>query len=152
MVPLNHRSIPMHLAGFLRMETVMKVAVPVWNGRVSPVFDVAEHFCVLDVHDGVIKARSDQDIHNDSRVVTLWKLGVDVVICGAVSNQLEAALWVAGIEVIPEICGPVDMVIHAFFRGELAEGDYFSPCHSDRSREISSAADHRKISAIAKDQ
>jgi len=131
---------------------MMKVAVPVWNGRVSPLFDVAEHFRVLDVQDGDIKNRSDQNIEDDSRVATLWKLGVDVVICGGVSHQLEAALWVAGIEVIPEICGPVDRVIDAFLRGVLADGAYFSPCHSGRSREIQSHAHQRKKSLLAKGQ
>jgi len=121
----------------------MKVALPIWNGRISPVFDVAEHFCVLEVEDGVIKNRWIHNTENNSRVATLWKLGIDVVICGAVSRQLEAALWVAGMDVIPEICGPVDPVIRAFLRGSLAEGTYFSPCRSARSGEIHSLAGDR---------
>jgi len=121
----------------------MRVALPIWNGRVSPVFDVAEHFSVFDVQDGVIKDRSTHNVEKEGRVVTLWKLGVDVVICGAVSRQLEAALWVAGIDVISEICGPVDMVIRTFLRGALSEGTYFSPCHSESSREMYSPPANR---------
>lgn len=118
----------------------MRIALPVWNGRISPVFDVAARFCVLDVKDDTITNRSDHYIRDESRVATLWELGVDVVICGAVSRQLEAALWVAGIEVVAEICGPVERVIEAFLRGVLADGAYFSPCHTDRSYEIRSAS------------
>jgi len=114
----------------------MRVALPVWNGRVSPVFDVAEHVCVLDVKDSAATHRTEHRIEDQSRVATLWGLGVDVVVCGAISRELEAALWVAGIEVVAEICGPVDRVIDAFLRGVLAEGAYFSPCHSHRSTEF----------------
>lgn len=135
---LIHRATPFRLASILRMTTVMKVAVPVWNGRVSPVFDVAEHFCVFDVRDRAIKDVSNQSLANNSRVVTLWKLGVDVVICGGISHQLEAGLWVAGIEVIRDICGPVGRVIDAYVRGVLAEGTYFSPCHANRHSEVRS--------------
>lgn len=137
-VPLNHRTMPSHLAGFLRIVAMMRIAVPVWNGRVSPVFDVAEHFCIFNVRDSAIEDVSNQSIENDSRVVTLWRCGVDVVICGGISHQLEAGLWVAGIEVIPEICGPVERVIDAYVRGVLAEGTYFSPCHSNRYSEVRS--------------
>lgn len=152
-VPLTRPAVSRHVAGFLRMAPIMKVAVPVWNGRVSPVFDVAKHFRVFDVRGGTIEAVSIQIIENDGRVGTMWKLGVDVVICAGISHKLEAGLWVAGIKAIPNICGPVDKVIDAYVRGVLAEGAYFSPCLSDRSSELRSPPSRRRgLPVLRKEQ
>ena len=107
----------------------MRVSLPVWNGRLSPVFDVAERFVVVDVVNGTVLHRSEHRFPNPRRVAHLWTLGVNVVICGAVSQELQTALSQAGIGVISEICGPTDSVIDAFVNGTLGEGPFLSPCH-----------------------
>lgn len=112
----------------------MRVSLPVWNGRLSPVFDVAKRFALVDVVNGTIIRRSVHRFPNARRVAHLWTLGVNVVICGAVSHELEAALSEAGINVISEICGPTDSIITAFIGGTLVDGPFLSPCHSGRAR------------------
>lgn len=111
----------------------MKVALPVWNDRVAPVFDVATRMRILEVRGGAVAARSEHQVGDDNLISTLWKLGVDVVICGAITRQLEAGLWAAGIEVIPEICGPVDRVMNAFLHGAIFDEALLSPCHPHRT-------------------
>jgi len=63
----------------------------------------------------------------------LSRLGVDVVICGMITRQMEAALHSKGVRVIPHVCGQVDDVLRAFVDGRLNEGAYRMPgCLSRR--------------------
>ena len=47
------------------------------------------------------------------RAQELKNLGVDVVVCGAISQPFEAALSAAGIKVIGFVCGPLEEVLSA---------------------------------------
>ena len=73
----------------------MKVAIPEWQGRISPVFDVAATLVVADVVDAqAVEQRTVRlfcsDLHG--RVMELAGMGVDVLICGAISWPFEMAL------------------------------------------------------------
>ncbi|MGC9455198.1 MAG: NifB/NifX family molybdenum-iron cluster-binding protein [Phycisphaerae bacterium] len=115
----------------------MKVAIPHWQGRISPVFDVAGNVLVVDVSDGAEQAR--QDIAFDSedpqlRAARLARTGADVLICGAISWPLEVALSAAGIEVIPQTCGDVEQVLSAFVHGRLRQNAFLMPGCCGRRR------------------
>jgi len=108
----------------------MKVAIPHWQGRVSPVFDVATHVLLVDVHDGAERRR--QDVHLDAsgpraRASVLADLGADVLVCGAISRQQETALSGAGVRVIPQVCGDVEEVLVAFSDGRLSHDAFLMP-------------------------
>jgi len=108
----------------------MKVAVPDWQGRVSPVFDVAEHVVLVDLDDN-----RDENQHTESlgstaphqRAQRLSELGVDVLVCGAISWPLEALLAASGIRVIPLVCGKVEEVVRAFCDGTLENERFAMP-------------------------
>ncbi|MGC9455069.1 MAG: NifB/NifX family molybdenum-iron cluster-binding protein [Phycisphaerae bacterium] len=115
----------------------MRVAIADFDGRVSPVFDVARHLRVLDVDSGETVAREDvalTEVHELSRVARLKDLGVDVLICGAVSRPLEAALTSAGMRVIARICGPVEDVVSAYLQGRLLSDAFLMPGASRHRR------------------
>ncbi|MFP3937193.1 MAG: NifB/NifX family molybdenum-iron cluster-binding protein [Phycisphaerae bacterium] len=115
----------------------MRVAIADFDGRVSPVFDVARHLRVLDVDAGEAAAREDvalAEYHDLSRVARLEELGVDVLICGAISRPLELALSSAGVRVISRICGPVEEVVAAFLEGRLTSDAYLMPGATRRRR------------------
>ena len=83
----------------------MKVAIPHWQGRVSPVFDVAGNVLVVEIADGVEQAREDVVLDAEDpqlRAARLAEAGADVLVCGAISWPLEMALSAAGIDVIPQ--------------------------------------------------
>lgn len=105
----------------------MKIAIPHWQGRVSPVFDVAGNVLIVEMDGGVEQARRDvmfdaADPH--ARASRLAEVGAEVLVCGAISRPLEMAIAAAGIEVIPQTCGDVEKVLMAFARGTL-QGDGF---------------------------
>ena len=116
----------------------MKIALPYWQDRISPVFDVAERVLLVDVESGAEQARCEEfcgggDLHYRAKRLADW--GVDVLICGAISRTLESALCDTGIEVIPLRCGNIEDVLAAYIDGYLV-GDAFSMpgCRGRRRR------------------
>ena len=108
----------------------MRIAIPVWEDRVSPVFDVARRLVVVDVTPGNDTRRSEIDLPDlqvAPRVRHMAMLGVEVLICGAISRPLEAWLSSAGIRVVPHTCGPIDGVLQAFLNGQLNDQAYLMP-------------------------
>ena len=100
----------------------------------SPVFDVANRFLVVDIKGGAVTRRSEHNLGDDGRVEKLSGLGVDVLICSAISWPVEAMLWVAGIEVVSDICGPTDEIVDAYRTGERDLARVHSPGYSVRKR------------------
>ncbi len=102
----------------------VKVAIPIWNDRISPVFDVAERLLVVDVENGAEISRSEAVVAETSiaaRSKKVTDLGVNVLICGAISLPLEQMLVSVGVNVIPHICGSAEDVLQAFISGQLTE-------------------------------
>lgn len=105
----------------------MKVAIPEWRGRVSPVFDVARTLLLVEVKDGGERDRRELHVtakEPKARADFVGGLGADVVICGAISWRLEMALSAAGVRVISQTCGDVEQVLSAFIAGRL-DGEAF---------------------------
>ncbi|MGQ9633387.1 MAG: NifB/NifX family molybdenum-iron cluster-binding protein [Bryobacteraceae bacterium] len=98
----------------------MRLAIPQHEGRISPVFDVAANLLLVDIENGREVLRracllSPADLA--ARLRELQGLGVDVLLCGAISAPLETLLVTSGIRVISFLCGPVDEVIQVFLNG-----------------------------------
>lgn len=94
--------------------------MPVWEARVSPVFDVAKTILIADVdaESGEVLMAENHAIDPARPVATLSSLGVELLVCSAISPPVEAALWVAGIEVVPDICGAPAEIIAALFSSD----------------------------------
>lgn len=143
------------LARFLLQSSVdpMKVALTVWEGRVSPVFDVCREALILDVGDGRADARTNQPLAGidlRARTAQLVARGVDTLICGAISREAQQDLEAHGIRVIAFVAGGVDDVISAFANGQLSDAKFSMPgCGrrqrrrgSGRGRQCTSRAGH----------
>jgi len=117
----------------------MKVAIPHWQGRVSPVFDVAGNVLVVEICDGVENSREDVTLDAEDpqlRAARLAQTGADLLICGAISWPLEMALSAAGIDVIPQTCGDVEQVLAAFAKGQLRQDAFLMPGCCGRRRQF----------------
>lgn len=116
----------------------MKVALPIFHGRLSPVFDVARQLLVVEMLDGVETERWEEPLPcaNDARRAAWVKgHGVEVLICQAVSHCLEAQLASMGIQVISQTCGNVEEVLAAYRTGRLDEETFRMPgCRGRRRR------------------
>jgi predicted Fe-Mo cluster-binding NifX family protein len=127
-------TVMLSLAGSLLLHLPMRIVVPVWNGRVSPVCDVATHVIVVDVAGGEAAFEEEHVIRGADRVRALSELGVDVLICGAISIDLEERLLAAGIEVIAEMRGEVREVVRAYLEGKILQPGFSMPGGSSRRR------------------
>ncbi len=108
----------------------MRTALPIYSGRISPVFDVARRLLVVDADVGTPPVRQEVVFEKEdlsARSSHLLSLGVDVLICGAISRPLEIMLAGAGVNVIPNTCGPVEEVLDAFLSGQLTERSFLMP-------------------------
>ena len=106
----------------------MKIAIPVWNKVISPVFDTASRLLVVEV-DGK-KETSRFEIYMDEndltrRCLRIRKLGIDILICGAISYPYSRMFMASGIKVIPELSGQAVDVLDAYLHGSLFSSSRF---------------------------
>jgi predicted Fe-Mo cluster-binding NifX family protein len=115
----------------------MRVAIPLWQGRVSPVFDEASRILLVDISEKQEQHRQEESLiarHPFERAQLLPRLGVDLLVCGMISQTQQTALASAGIKIIPHICGPLEEVIAAFLDGRIESGALLMPGCGGRKR------------------
>jgi len=108
----------------------MRIAVPEWKGRVSPVFDVARELLVVDFEDRRELRRSLESLAQTLpplRADGLAQRGVNVLLCGGISAPLLRMLEARGIDVIPGISGDVSQVLQGYLAGELTDRRFAMP-------------------------
>jgi predicted Fe-Mo cluster-binding NifX family protein len=114
----------------------MRVALTIWNERISPVFDVARRILLLEVEDGRVTSRREEPLEfsDPGRLASsLSAYQPDVLVCGAISRGLATLLTASGIRVIPFVAGAVEPVIEAFIKGTLDAPDWAMPGCCDPS-------------------
>lgn len=107
-----------------------KAAFATWNNRIAPVFDVARWIELVETESGRIirktKVKAAGDIPN-LRASGLADLGVNTLVCGAISRPLKATIAAYGIEVISFVAGDLQEVIQAWLDGKLPGAVYAMP-------------------------
>jgi predicted Fe-Mo cluster-binding NifX family protein len=125
----------------------VKIAIPHWQGRVSPVFDVAESLTLIDIEDGREVRREKVMLGSRDpfgRAKEVSALGISVLLCGALSHPFETALMGAGIQVVGFVCGDLEAVVDAFLRGQLADGPFLMPGCCGKRRKSGCLGSRRK--------
>jgi predicted Fe-Mo cluster-binding NifX family protein len=116
----------------------MKIAVTAWEDRVSPVFDTARQVTFFEVADHHAKTAGEMQLGDEDparRIQRLKDMGVDAIICGAISQPVAASVQVAGIRLIPFVAGPVVDVLKAYLEGTLTAPAFRMPgCCGARRR------------------
>jgi predicted Fe-Mo cluster-binding NifX family protein len=106
------------------------IAVPNCQGRVSPVFDVAARLLVVRLKGEAELERREVVLFEDRPegiVRSLRELGINVLICGGISQGLQVALEQVGIRVLGQICGEIDVVVSAYRAGGLNRPEFIMP-------------------------
>lgn len=115
----------------------MKIAISAWNGRVAPVFDVSRQIVVLEIKNGKIVNQQEHDlepIEPYARMTRLAELGIETLICGAVSRPLADMLIARGIRLIPFVAGETDRVMEAYLAGSPLHAAFAMPGCCGRRR------------------
>jgi len=106
------------------------IVVPNCQGRVSPVFDVAARLFVVRLENGVELGRREVVLFEkqpDGIVRSLIELGVEVLICAGISQELQGALEKAGIRVLAQVCGEIELVLAAYKTNRLKNPEFVMP-------------------------
>jgi predicted Fe-Mo cluster-binding NifX family protein len=108
----------------------MKVAIAVWEDCVSSVLDFAQRLVVAELKDGTETSRTEIALPERNvftKLAKLRELGIDVIICGAVSQPLASAFPACGIQLLPYVRGRVDEVLNAYQAGQLGLPQFTLP-------------------------
>ncbi len=114
-----------------------KVAFAQWDGRIAPVFDTAREIRLVEVESGRV-VRETQEILVDAlsvqRALRLAELGINALVCGAISRPLQEMIAAHGIQVTPFIAGELHEVIEAWLSGNIETGSFAMPGCCGRGR------------------
>ena len=119
------------------MSKTTKIAIPEWQGQVSSVFDFASNLLLIDIDGQKETGRTENTFPDEpmpQKVTRLKSLGVDVLICGAISRPLVFMITGLGIELLPYVSGRVDEVLNAYLAGRLTEQRFSMPGCKDGDR------------------
>jgi predicted Fe-Mo cluster-binding NifX family protein len=117
-----------------------KIALAVWNNRISPVFDASRTILLLTLDRETVIARELAVFANDNpvhKLRLLSDLGVQTLICGAISRELAQMLGDRGITTLSFVTGAVDDVLAAHLAGGLPNYRFSMPgcrCRCERRR------------------
>jgi len=117
---------------------VKKIAVTMWDGWISPVFDVCTEALILELEGGEVSSRSSIDlraVEPSEKLRRLVDQRVAALICGAISAQVQAEAEALGLEVMGFTAGQIDEVVGAYLRGGLPAPEHSMPgCYGRRRR------------------
>ena len=111
-----------------------RIAIPVYNSRVSPVFDSCVRLLLIDLEQHQEVDRTEMlcgGLSEIERLKLLKKSGVDTVICGAISDGFYKLLANADLSMIIGIVGEVNQVLNAFKCNRLNDPCFYMPGYTN---------------------
>lgn len=113
----------------------MQVALTIWEGRISPLFDATRTLLIAKIDNGRVVDKRIEPFDCESalqRALRLSDLGVDLLICGGISHIFASLIESQGIEIIAFAAGDVDEIIKAYLTGIIAHKKFRMPgCETD---------------------
>ncbi|MFH1349564.1 MAG: hypothetical protein ABII26_01380 [Pseudomonadota bacterium] len=108
----------------------MKIGIPIWGDRLSPVMDTASRLLIVetDGHKEASRFETYLEVQDlPSRCFRIHGLGLDVLICGAISRPFLRRLMSLGINIIHGISGHPADVLDAYLQGSLHDSRFLMP-------------------------
>ena len=106
----------------------MKIAIPVFHTKISPRFDQAQGFLLLETENAVVIARENLTTKGWS-VLTKMKFLVDLevktLICGGIDRASLQYLSFKGLKIYSWVTGEVEDAVSCFLRQSNEAGHYF---------------------------
>jgi predicted Fe-Mo cluster-binding NifX family protein len=106
------------------------VAIPVFRSRVAPVLDWCSKIVIVSEKGPDSSASREMYVKEDGRFAlmrTLRQQGIDIVICGALSQEMLNYGESIGLKIIHGIAGDIGEVLEAYRKGELDRPRYWLP-------------------------
>ena len=116
----------------------MTLALAVWKNRISPVFDSSHTLLLVDVKNGMVTNKRSVPLHAElplPRVKEVLNLGIQVLVCGAISLEFSNMFEAYGIAVVPFVAGDADHIIESYLNNTLSGPNFKMPgCGIQRRR------------------
>jgi wyosine [tRNA(Phe)-imidazoG37] synthetase (radical SAM superfamily) len=132
----------------------MKVALPIWGHRLSPVLDFAHRLLVVEIKNGAVTQRwyrlMNPQLSSFSQAAVLSDLGIGVLICGSISLDLANMIRTSGTRIVPFITGEVEEILQAYLNNTLSDPRFRMPgsyTKDDRvsGKDVTSMRDYKYI-------
>ncbi|OPZ14857.1 MAG: Dinitrogenase iron-molybdenum cofactor [candidate division BRC1 bacterium ADurb.BinA364] len=114
-----------------------KAAFAAWESRIAPVFDVARRLHLVEAESRRILSETRVTLADDppmQKALRLSEIGIEILVCGAISRPLRDVIVSYGVQVIPFIAGDLREVIEAWMRGRLRADSFAMPGCCGRRR------------------
>ena len=108
----------------------MRLAIPEFNGRVSPVFDCCRRLLVIDTSvtgPDRIALQDWSELECVKRPGRLREMGIKTLLCGGISAHLAREIEAGGVYLVPWISGEVGEIIDAYLSGRLPDPQLTMP-------------------------
>ncbi len=109
----------------------MKLAITIWDNRISPVFDTAKRFLLVELGEDCFHRGEIVAVEKDP-FTTLFFLqqeqGVELLLCGALCRRGEKRIETAGLDVQPFLSGEVDAILQDLVAGGNLENYALPGC------------------------
>jgi len=103
----------------------MKIAIPIYENRISPRFDFSPEMWIVEVERGEVVGQeklSTANLNLPQRLEQVTSNGVDKLICGGIDSFSRNQLGSRGIDVVQDVIGDAGIVIDLLMRGRLRPG------------------------------
>jgi predicted Fe-Mo cluster-binding NifX family protein len=111
----------------------MKLALSVYKDYISNVFDTSDQLLIFEADGAGSQKRTSFKLNSvdiAGRANQIKEKQIEVLICGAISRPLEAALISLGIRVYAFVRGTAEEVLAAYQNGSLDQAIFALPgCH-----------------------
>ena len=122
----------------------MRIGIPVWEDRISPVLDTTSRMLLIGLDNRGEIWRGEIHLGNQGlsqRCSCIENAGVEILICGAVSRPFSEILLASGINLISGISGYAEDVLRAYLQGNLTHPKFLMPgCKRRRLQHCSGQA------------
>ena len=110
-------------------KVIMIIGLSILDNRIAPVFDVARELLLVNVDNGTVVQQELLILPKVARekMVKLVDLGVNALLCGAISKELNNSTMQCGIEVISFLSGDVKMILNAWLADSLNNMEFSMP-------------------------
>ena len=108
---------------------VMMIAMPIMRGRVAPVLNWCSRTVIFPAtpEGGSAQEIWTPELGPAERLQLLREHGVQTLICGALSLDLQNCAVGLGLKVIPGVAGDIEEVIKAYRQNRLDQPEFWLP-------------------------
>ena len=110
----------------------MKIAIPLFGTRISPRLDCAKKILLIKIEEKdrkvlSVEEKEFQTVEVGENIEFYLSNEIEVVICGAISIELQAFLVKHEIRVISWVTGEAQKALDLFIEGKLTSGTMLCP-------------------------